>query len=494
MAYTWLTLQYQVHTSEGISTMAKRRLDFDPSRTLDDATEAAETGIATVTELRREIGVPVREIPLREIVDNPGNPRTTYDEVELEELAASIAEVGVLQPIVVRSLTPAERTLHPGARFLTVAGHRRRRAAAKAQLDTIPTVERAGGGGADDLVLMLTENMQRQDLKPLDEARSFKVLNDSGLTQMQISKALGISQAKISKRIALLELEPSVQATIAAGRIAAESAQAFRDADHDVQRRVAEMLQQNAREPREEGGEDDSTAAVAPATVNEVRDCVARAKRQVEIDARRRTQEEAARAAGARVLPENSKYADWRRQLNNPTPKQLEKLAAAGHLGAQVTTWSSSPTYYDTNPQLLTKKKEAEDRAHAARNAKRERQEQLHHQAEQAMASWAQQLTVAPTEAAALLAGALLEQNEHHLGLVYRWLHPEASADVDHDAIGRWVEGVKVGERVRLAILALAAEDVEYMSYNAEKRARTRDRVRVVAPELADQLDEFEVK
>lgn len=476
-----------------------RRQNFDATQTLDDATEAAETGIATVTAMRREIGVPVREIPLGDIVDNPDNPRTSYDEAELDELAASIAEVGVLQPIVVRSLTPAERSAHPGARFLSIAGHRRRRAAAKAQLDTIPAVERAGGASTTgDLVLMLTENMQRQDLKPLDEARSFKVLSDSGLTQMQISKALGVSQAKISKRIALLELEPSVQATIAAGRIAAESAQAFRNADHDVQRRAAAMLQPTTDDDRrdeDEGDGDDLSGAVTTATVNEVRECLARAKRQVEMEARQRSLEESARAAGARILAENSKYADWRRQLHNPTPKQLEKLAAAGHLGAQATTWSSSPTFYDTNPELLSKKKDAEERAQAARHAKRERQDQLQHQAEEAMVSWAQQFTISPTDAATLLATTLLEQNQRHLGLVYRWLHPDAAAaEVDDDTLKRWLDGTKAGERPRLAVLALAAEDVEYMNYNPDKRDRTRDRVRVVAPDLADQLAAVETK
>lgn len=483
--------------------MAKRRV-FDATQTLDDATAAAETGIATVTALRREIGVPVREIPLVEIVDNPDNPRSSYDTAELEELAASISEIGVLQPIVVRALTPAERAEHPAARFLTVAGHRRRRAAAQAQLTTIPTVERAGNGGAaGDLVLMLTENMQRQDLKPLDEARSFKILSDSGLTQMQISKALGISQAKISKRIALLDLEPSVQATIAAGTIAAEAAQAFRGTDHEVQRRAAQMLQKlvtsedhdtAAESPNDsaEPAADQASSAPTAVTVTDVRESVARAQRQLEAEARELAQEEVARAAGARILPEHSKYVDWRRQIHNANPEQLAKLAAAGHLGAQCSSWGSTPNYFNTDPELLTKQAAADTRRKDNDRAKTEHRQQLRDQADQAMVGWAQQFTVSAADATAQLASALIEDNTSHLGQVYEWLHP-GETDVEDETIERWLQETKASDRPRLALLAVAARDAD-STWNDEMRERTRLRLAEVDPRLAAQLAESEKK
>lgn len=475
--------------------MAKRRLDFDATQTLDAATEAAETGIATVTALRREIGVPVREIPLGEIVDNPDNPRTSYDDDQLVELAASIAEVGVLQPIVVRGLTPAERTQHPGARFLTVAGHRRRRAAAKAQLETIPTVERAGNGtagAAGDLVLMLTENMQRQDLKPLDEARSFKVLSDSGLTQMQISKALGISQAKISKRLALLDLEPSVQATIAAGTVAAEAAQAFRGTDHEVQRRAAQLLQHRYTDPAEPDADAEEPPVPATATVTDVRECVGRAQREIEAEARRHAQEDVARGAGARILPEKSKYVDWRRQLHNPSADQLAALAADGHLGAQCTSWGSTPSYYNTDPEFLRRQETAEARRQANRQAKADQQQRLRDEAEHALAGWAQQFTLSAADATSQLADALLEEHQEYLSQVYLWLHPDQS-DVDDETVDQWLNDAKTGEKPRLALLAVAAREAD-ASWNDKMRSRTRQRLSVVAPELVDQLAEAEKK
>lgn len=159
------------------------------------------------------------EVPVDGIKPNPDQPRNRFDDDTLEELAASIEEVGVLQPVVVSRD-------QDGALFL-IAGERRWRAAKKAGLTTIPAVVR-GATGETTLVEALVENLQRQDLTPLEEAHAYKqLLENTGMNQDQIAERVGKSRPAISNTLRLLQLPGAVQRMIDAGALRAGHARAL---------------------------------------------------------------------------------------------------------------------------------------------------------------------------------------------------------------------------------------------------------------------------
>ena len=153
----------------------------------------------------------LRDVPLDLIRPNPRQPRRSFDEKGIDRLADSIRSRGVLQPIVVRPLASGH--------FELVAGERRLRAAKSAELDTIPAIVR----DADDeerLALALAENMAREDLNPVDEARACATLvDDLGLTKEEVSRRVGRSRAAISNLIRLLELPEEALELIESGRL-----------------------------------------------------------------------------------------------------------------------------------------------------------------------------------------------------------------------------------------------------------------------------------
>ncbi len=168
-----------------------------------------------------------REIALRDIVANPDQPRHRFDEESLASLATSIAEHGVLQPVLV--------TQAPGG-YQLVAGERRFRAAQMAGLDRIPAIVRT----VDEqqrLALALVENLQRTDLNPLDEARAFRRLADEfGLTQEEIGTRMGRSRPAVANTLRLLDASVSVQEAVEDGRISEGHARAIAGLDsHDEQ-------------------------------------------------------------------------------------------------------------------------------------------------------------------------------------------------------------------------------------------------------------------
>ncbi len=162
------------------------------------------------------------EIPLDRIATNPYQPRGTVDGAELEALAASIAEHGILQPILVTETLEG---------YQLVAGERRVRAARMAGLTRIPAVVRQLAE-QHQLELALVENIQRTDLGPLEEARAYRRLVDEfGLTQDQVARKVGRARSTIANSIRLLELDPVVQAAIADGRISEGHARAIAGLD-----------------------------------------------------------------------------------------------------------------------------------------------------------------------------------------------------------------------------------------------------------------------
>jgi len=159
------------------------------------------------------------EIPVQDVSPNPNQPRMHFDEETLVELAASIAEMGVLQPILVR---PVDE----GA-FQLIAGERRWRAAQRAGRTTIPAIVRT----TDDVTSVeqaLVENLHRADLTALEEAAAYQqLIEDFELTHDQVAERVGKSRSAVTNSIRLLGLPPTVQHLLADGQLSAGHARAL---------------------------------------------------------------------------------------------------------------------------------------------------------------------------------------------------------------------------------------------------------------------------
>jgi ParB family chromosome partitioning protein len=157
------------------------------------------------------------ELPVASIDPNPDQPRRVFSEEELERLAGSIRIHGVLQPVVVR---------RAGDRYELVVGERRWRAAQKAGLDRIPAVI-AEVDADDRLEVALVENVQRSDLNPIELAIAFRALSDTGATQEEIGRRVGLDRSTVANHLRLLDLAAEIQADIEAGRLSAGHAKAL---------------------------------------------------------------------------------------------------------------------------------------------------------------------------------------------------------------------------------------------------------------------------
>lgn len=185
--------------------------------------------------LRQVAGAYFEEVAVGWITPNPRQPRRSFDEEALEELAASITEVGLLQPVVVRRLGEANYEL--------VMGERRWRASQRAGLEYIPAIVRET---SDTAMLRdaLLENLHRQQLDPLEEAAAYQqLLDDFGVTHEQLAQKLGRSRPHISNTLRLLNLPPAVQKRVAAGVISAGHARALLSLDDpQAQERLAARI------------------------------------------------------------------------------------------------------------------------------------------------------------------------------------------------------------------------------------------------------------
>ena len=175
------------------------------------------------------------EIAIGAITPNPRQPRQNFDEDALEELASSIREVGLLQPVVVRKVMPG--------RFELVMGERRWRACQQAGLEHVPAIVR---GTPDDELLReaLMENLHREQLNPLEEAAAYQqLLDDFSATHDELARKVGRSRPHISNTIRLLQLPPQVQRRVAAGVLSAGHARALLAlADPEEQDRLAHRI------------------------------------------------------------------------------------------------------------------------------------------------------------------------------------------------------------------------------------------------------------
>jgi ParB family transcriptional regulator, chromosome partitioning protein len=159
-----------------------------------------------------------RDLPVASIQPHPDQPRRTFDPEGLRQLADSIAEFGLLQPIIVTEV---------GERFTLIAGERRLRAAVMAGLETIPATVRIANE-LEQLEIALVENIQRTDLDAVEEARAFQHLMDAfGLTQERVAQRVGRSRPAVANTLRILETSPHVQQAVTDGTLSAGHARAL---------------------------------------------------------------------------------------------------------------------------------------------------------------------------------------------------------------------------------------------------------------------------
>jgi ParB family chromosome partitioning protein len=165
-------------------------------------------------------GVVLLEVGLNQITTNTHQPRKIFDEESLASLTASVRELGVLQPLLVRPVDGDDR-------YELVAGERRLRAAKRAGLPTVPVVVRR----VDDTTSLehaLVENLHRQDLNPLEEAAAYQqLIEDFHLTHDQVATRVGKSRAAVSNTLRLFQLPPAIQKLVAEGQLTAGHARAL---------------------------------------------------------------------------------------------------------------------------------------------------------------------------------------------------------------------------------------------------------------------------
>ena len=206
---------------------------------VNEADKREEQNVSRETSVDHELlpvpGASFAEIAIDQIVPNTKQPREVFDEDDLKELSASIKEVGVLQPVVVRSIPAKGRSEKlqeflaekPEARYELIMGERRLRASELAGETTIPAIIRETEDG-DLLRDALLENLHRAQLNPLEEASAYQqLMADFGATQEELAKRIARSRPQIANTLRLLKLPPSVQKKVAAQVITAGHARAL---------------------------------------------------------------------------------------------------------------------------------------------------------------------------------------------------------------------------------------------------------------------------
>jgi ParB family chromosome partitioning protein len=219
------------------------------------------------------------QVPIEFLRPNPNNPRRNFDEAELEELAHSIREKGVIQPILVRAVSASRD------RYEIIAGERRWRAAQRANLHVVP-VTQIEAGDKEALEIAIIENVQRTDLNALEEARGYQQLaSEFHYSQADLAKVIGKSRSHIANTIRLLKLPEPVQDLLSGGQLSAGHARALlvaqapealakdivakgltvRDVERLVQAETAEAAAPQSRASAAPGEKDADTRALESA-------------------------------------------------------------------------------------------------------------------------------------------------------------------------------------------------------------------------------------
>jgi ParB family chromosome partitioning protein len=209
-----------------ISNPAGRGDQSRPERTSRDTSPASrsvdsETQYGVDTESRRKAAISApagpAELDITLVDPNPEQPRREFDAVGLQQLANSIGQHGVLQPVVVRQA---------GDRFELVMGERRFRASQLAGRKTLPAVI-LDVAPADRLELAIVENVQRQDLNPMELAHAYHALSEAGHTQDEIGRKVGMDRSSVANHLRLLDLSRTIQGDVEAGRLSIGHAKAL---------------------------------------------------------------------------------------------------------------------------------------------------------------------------------------------------------------------------------------------------------------------------
>ncbi len=211
-------------------------LSADPQTERLVPTENPPEGSAGAAALARgeRVSAALTEIPLADVVRSRYQPRLSFDPESLEELAASIRTQGLMQPVVVRS--------RPQGGYELIAGERRLRAAQMAGLARIPAVVREVTDQQAS-AMALIENIQREDLNPLEEARALERLKEEfGLTQQQVADAVGKSRVAVTNLLRLLKLTAAVRDMLLAGEIEMGHARALLALEPLEQERLARVV------------------------------------------------------------------------------------------------------------------------------------------------------------------------------------------------------------------------------------------------------------
>lgn len=261
----------------------------------------------------------LRELPVELISPSPNQPRRAFDQQALEALAGSLGERGVLQPVLVRP--------RPGGSYELVAGERRWRAARLAGLETIPALVRDREDAAA-LEVALIENMAREDLNPIEEARACAALvEELGLTREEVGLRVGRSRAAVSNLVRLLDLPDPVIEMLESRVLSEGHGRALLLAeDHDERRRLARaaaeqgwsvrVLEQRARETN------------AQSTPAPRRGRVTRGAHPDQEQAAREIAEVLGGALGVEVQVKPARGGGYRAELSLAGPEEAEQLAA----------------------------------------------------------------------------------------------------------------------------------------------------------------------
>lgn len=192
-------------------------LDFD--KTADTTLDSERISYADAA---------VMEVPITDIVPNPYQPRKNFDQQHLRELADSIREHGVIQPLVVNKMPGPYDSATDAARYELVVGERRFRAAQIAGLAKVPVIVKTGMHDQTKLEVALIENIQRQELNPIEEALAYdKLMKSFGLTQEKVSQKVGKSRSAIANTVRLLHLPVEIQRGLIEGLISEGHARAI---------------------------------------------------------------------------------------------------------------------------------------------------------------------------------------------------------------------------------------------------------------------------
>jgi ParB family chromosome partitioning protein len=201
---------------------------------LFDEAQAADLGPGIVSLIEsRATHAQIREIPIGKILPNPAQPRLSYEEDSLTELADSIREHGVLQPILVRPV---------GSQYELIAGERRWRASRLAQRDSIPAIV-AEFDEETALEVSIIENLQREDVSPLEEAAMFRKMLDLGYSVRQLAQKIGKDKGYVENRMRLADAPPEIRELVSVRRDTISHAyELMKIGDERTRRRLAKRV------------------------------------------------------------------------------------------------------------------------------------------------------------------------------------------------------------------------------------------------------------